>query len=255
MSPVDTGVFLLVVFLGSYFQALTGFALGIVLMGYVALISPISLELAASLLTVLGLVNTVTSLGRGGWGQINWVFFGYIALGVVPGTVLGMWLLARLQDSYAVILQLILGITIIFAAISLILRPRPYITASSGRSFLFTGSLGGLLGGLFGVPGPPLIYHLYRQPVPVSVIRTTLLLAFALICLFRLGLETLQGSFSTKVLELTLYAAPVTAFAGWLYVRFPPKFSDTTVRRGSFVLFGVLGVVITAISLPTDIFI
>lgn len=248
MSMVDTGIFLSVVFLGSYFQALTGFALGIVLMGYVAIISPFPLGLAASMLTILGLINTVASLGRSGWTQINWVFLRQIALGIVPGTILGLLLLDRLQSSHAELLQLILGITIILAAVSLIVRPRPYSTASSGRSFFITGTLGGLLGGLFGVPGPPLIYHLYRQPVAISAIRTTLLLAFALICLFRLGLETAQGDFNMRVVELTIYSAPVTAFAGWLYVRYPPTFSDTAVRRGSFILFGALGVVITTIA-------
>lgn len=254
MNVTDTSIFLLVVFLGSYFQALTGFALGIVLMGYVALLSPIPLGLAASLLTVLGLANTLTSLGKGGWGQVNWTFLRQITLGVIPGTIIGLYLLERLEGAYTSALQLILGITIIFAAISLIVRPRPYAAPSPGRSFLMSGSLGGLLGGLFGVPGPPLIYHLYRQPVSLAAIRTTLLLVFGLICLFRIGLEVVHGSLNAKVLELTLFSVPVAAFAGWLYVRFPPALSDTTVRRGSFILFGVMGAVIIFIALKSNTF-
>lgn len=128
------------------------------------------------------------------------------------------------------------------------MKPHPYEQPSPGRSFFVSGSLGGLLGGLFGVSGPPLIYHLYRQPVAVSAVRTTLLLVFGLICLFRLSLEVAQGSFDRQVLQLSLLSIPTTAVAGWLYVRFPPAFSDTTVRRGSFILFGVMGVVISSIA-------
>lgn len=248
MSSMEFGAFLVVIFLGSYFQAVTGFALGIVLMGYVALAGPIPLALAASLLTVLGLVNTIASLGRSGWGHINWTFLWQVTLGVIPGTIIGLMLLNHLEASHAASLQLILGLTIIFAAISLIMKPHPYDRPSQGCSFFLSGSIGGVLGGLFGVPGPPLIYHLYRQPVPINSVRTTLLLVFGLLCLFRLGLEVIQGSFDTQVLQLGLLSIPTTAVAGWLYVRFPPAISDTTMRRGSFILFGAMGIVIFLIA-------
>lgn len=252
MDIASTIILLVVVFLGSYFQALTGFALGIVLMGYVALFSTMPLAIAASMLTILGLVNTLSSLGKGGWGRVDWAMILRLGLGVVPGTIAGLFLLENLKAGYAAILQLILGVTIIFAAVSLIIKPKPYPRKSLSRSFFFTGFLGGLLGGLFGVPGPPLIYHLYRQPVSVETIRTTLLVIFATICLFRLSLEFIQGTFNTAALHLSLLGIPVTAFAGWLYVRLPPRVSDTTVRRGSFILFGVLGLVITLVALQSE---
>lgn len=50
------------------------------------------------------------------------------------------------------------------------------------------------MGGLFSTAGPPLVYHLYRQPLPVAVIRETLVAVFGINAVLRLALVAGSGN-------------------------------------------------------------
>ena len=100
----------------------------------------------------------------------------------------------------------------------------------------------GLLSGLFGAGGPPLVIHLYRQPLAFAVVRTTLLAILGIMPLTRIAIETYNGNISGLVLQLSLISIPITVIATIIARRFPPPVSDQTMRRFAFALLCVLGV-------------
>ena len=66
----------------------------------------------------------------------------------------------------------------LYGGLSAALRPTPLTERSDNRSFFVSGLFGGLLSGMFGVSGPPLIFQFYRQPLTLVQIRCALIVLF-----------------------------------------------------------------------------
>ncbi len=110
--------------------------------------------------------------------------------------------------------------------------------------------LGGLLNGLFSSGGPPIVYHLYRQPLAYELIRNTLITVFACNAAMRLGLVTVQGQLSLGTLWLSAEALPLVMLLSWLVRRYPPKLSLRAVRWLVFLLLLLAGGSLIAEALP-----
>ncbi|MGC8050090.1 hypothetical protein, partial [Salmonella enterica] len=78
--------------------------------------------------------------------------------------------------------------------------------------------------------GPPMVFHLYRQPLDRVVVRDTLVLLFAVNAVLRLVIVLAQGRFDHASLALSLEALPVVLGVTWLARRHPPQWSPLTVR-------------------------
>ncbi|VVO44775.1 TSUP family transporter [Pseudomonas fluorescens] len=246
-------IILVAVAVGSYLQAFTGFALGIVVLAIAVLTHAAPIATVATTITIVALPGIVIALSRH-WRHIDRASFLQTFVGVVPGTLLGLWSLGIMGEEHTALLQLLLGGLIVAGGIALFIKPRPHPSRSSRMSFVMMGVLGGLLGGLFSVPGPPMIYHYYRQPVSIQAIRTSLLALSGAMALVRLIMQGLQGELNAEVMSLGMLSIPVAMLASWLYVRFPPQLSDLSMRRGAFALFVAMGsfILLTAM-LPSSL--
>lgn len=233
-------IILLAVAIGSYLQAFTGFALGIVVLAVAVLTHAAPIAIVATTITIVAVPGIAIALARH-WQHIDRASFFKTLLGLLPGTLIGLWLLGRLEAEHTALLQLLLGSLIVAGGIALFIKPHPSQARSSSISFVLMGMLGGLMGGMFSIPGPPLIYHYYRQPISIQAIRTSLLAFSLAMSLIRLLMQTVQGGLDAEVMSLGLLAIPVAMLASWLYVRFPPQLSDLTMRRGAFALFVAMG--------------
>ncbi|ETV48645.1 TSUP family transporter [Pseudomonas aeruginosa] len=246
-------IILVAVAVGSYLQAFTGFALGIVVLAIAVLTHAAPIAIVATTITIVALPGIAIALARH-WRHIDRASFCQTLIGLVPGTLLGLWLLGKMGEEHTALLQLLLGGLIVAGGVALFIKPRPHPSRSSPLSFVLMGLLGGLMGGLFSIPGPPLIYHYYRQPVSIQAIRTSLLALSGVMSLIRLIMQGLQGELNAEVMSLGLLSIPVAMLASWLYVRFPPQLSDLSMRRGAFALFVAMGgfILLTAV-LPSTL--
>ncbi|MCY1272433.1 putative sulfite/organosulfonate exporter TauE [compost metagenome] len=240
MEPSAFIIILFAVAIGSYLQAFTGFALGIVVLAIAVLTHAAPIATVATTITIVAIPGIAIALARH-WQHIDRASFFKTLLGLVPGTLMGLWLLGRLEEEHTALLQLLLGGLIVAGGVALFIKPNPCPVRSSPASFAVMGVLGGLMGGMFSIPGPPLIYHYYRQPVSIQAIRTSLLALSGAMALIRLVMQGLQGELNVEVMSLGTLAIPVAMLASWLYVRFPPQLSDLTMRRGAFALFVAMG--------------
>lgn len=249
MSLQVHGFFLLCVALATVAQSLTGFAFGLILLGLVATLQVVPLTEVAVVISILTLGNAMGTLG-GPKPQLDRAVLMPVLLSSLLGVSLGIWGLGALDDTQVAWLRLLLGGVIIAGSLMLVVQSKPQAQLSGQPLFSLAGGLCGLLNGLFSSGGPPIVYHLYRQPLGYEVIRNTLITVFAANAAARLGLVMAQGQLSLSTLWLSAEALPLVLLVSWLVRRYPPKLSLRAVRWLVFVLMALAGVSLIWDSLP-----
>ena len=240
MTWIDHLLFLGCVALATYAQTMTGFAFGLVLLGLTGLLSLVPLSEMSHVVNMLTLVNAFVAL-RGNGIKLDWSLLRTPLIASLTGVVFGVFALEWMSGNMVLLLRALLGITILACAILLITSTRPLPQVSSRNAFIGFGLVSGVLGGLFSSAGPPMVYHLYRQPLPLSLIRNSLILLFAANATLRLALVASQGGLSASAAWLGLEAFPVVAILTWLVRRYASADSVKMVRRMVFVLLLIAG--------------
>ncbi len=233
-------LFLACVGLATFAQSLTGFAFGLILLGLVATLQVVPLSQVAVVISILTLGNAMATLG-GPKAQLDRAVLMPVLLSSLLGVSLGIGGLAALDGRQIAWLRLLLGGVIIAGSLLLVIQTKPRAQLSGQPSFWLAGALCGLLNGLFSSGGPPIVYHLYRQPLAYEVIRNTLITVFAANAAARLGLVLAQGQLSLSTLWLSAEALPLVLLISWLVRRYPPQLSLRTVRWLVFVLMALAG--------------
>lgn len=212
-------------------QTLTGFAFGLIFLSLMAALDLASVADAANVATVLTLVNALTYL-RAHRQAPPWRLMKPALASSSVGVVAGLALLNWFSTTAAQALKGLLGLAIVACALALVARGRVRADVAPPRSFALAGAVSGLMGGLFGTSGPPIVYHLYRQPLAPEVVRRCLLLMFAFNALMRLALVLPTGGFSLRALLLTSMAVPVVHLFTRLALRLQPHVPAQALRWG-----------------------
>lgn len=219
---------------------MTGFAMGLIIIGGVTALNLAPIEFTAAVVSLISLVNTIVAL-RPTWRLIDFAWFRSIVLGIVPMLVVGVFLLEFLsRESYA-LLRALLGVVIILAGIMMMLRPKPWEQTSSALSATLTGCAGGVIAGLYSAGGAPLAYFMYRQPIDIRVIRATLLSIFALSTTARTITVGFAGHLTKEVWMTSVIAVPLVIVMTLLFSRINQYVPDALVRRLAFVLLVIIG--------------
>lgn len=248
LPVVNIPLFLLAVAIGAYVQAVTGFALGLLVLAFVAVLGIASIALTANVLTILFIVSGIAVvLPARSMGDVRLVWAAGAAM--LPMTVVGVIALGYLSGSVQYVLKILLGLFIMGGGAVLAWRPEPLPRRSKPAGFVMAGAIGGFFAGLLGVGGPPVVYQFYRQPLPVHTIRLSLLVLFTIVCLGRLGIVAIEGDLSISVVMLGVISIPVVIFSSWLGNRFPPPLGETGLRRAAFVLLIGTGALVVGTAL------
>jgi len=213
----------------------------LIVLGSVTLLNLAPIPFTAAVISMISLVN-------GGWvlarhpSTIDWRCVRWTTVGLIPAVGLGLALLATLDAELPGLLRRLLGLVIVFAGVVLMLRPQPHEKPSGPVSMLLSGTAGGLLGGLFSTAGPPVVFHLYRQPWSLTRIRSTLLTIFVLSTIVRISWQIARGELHWPMIEVALYCAlPVLLAAQW-GAKLAPQIATTRMRRFAFALLALTGV-------------
>jgi hypothetical protein len=191
-----------------YAQALTGFALALILLGLIGATSLVPLTDAVNATTIIGFCTAWSFLYRRRALRIERVLVPTLiasAAGIMVGALLLVWL----ADTAYQVLRLVLGLSIVACALSLWRAARPLPSLSSPTTYALTGGIAGLMAGMFSASGPPLVYLLYRQPKPLAWIQQSLMVIFGLGTTLRLLIAVPSGQFSLLSLQLAVEALPV----------------------------------------------
>lgn len=240
MDWIDTSLFLMLVMLGAYVQTITGFAMGLLIMGGVTILNLAPIGFSAAVVSILSLLNTMLAL-RYSLKHVNWKTVGYTCAGLLPGLVVGFLLLGALSDSEYVWLRRILGIVIIIAGVLLTLKPEPWDRESGGLATSLTGVAGGLIGGMFSTGGAPIAFFMYRQPREFNVIRATLLAIFTATTFSRTVVVAINDQLTRDILGVSGIAIPLVLITTLIARKISPAGADTTIRKAVFILLIVIG--------------
>nr|WP_267965863.1 sulfite exporter TauE/SafE family protein [Halomonas aerodenitrificans] len=232
--------FLAVAALAGYFHTVTGFGLGIIVMGATSGLGMLSVASVAAVISLMMLVNCLVAL-PGRLKYVHWRSVCAAGLGIVPAILLGVLLLDYLEEGATAWLRVMLGLVIIYCGVSLFLEPSRRQGLSSPRSFALFGGASGFLGGLFGIAGPPLIYHCYRQPIELVRISSMLIVLFSLTSAVRTLFIAVQGQLNADILLLTAWSIPVIAVSTFVGRRFPPPIPMKLLRQGIVLFLVVVG--------------
>jgi uncharacterized membrane protein YfcA len=241
---------LLAIGFGTYFQTVTGFGLGMIALGAASGLGLMPIASAAVVVSLLTLCNSPLVLS-GNFRHVDWRAVGSVLLGMVPTTLVGVVALDYLSRSGVVLLQFLLGAVIAASCAVMAIRPSRRETASAASGFLAAGSVAGLLGGMFGFSGPPLIFHLYRQPLELTVVRSTLIMLFTCSAVIRLVFVGLQGGFTVEIWELFAWSVPVVVLATLAGRRYPPPLRPVKIRRIAFFVVALIGAGLMASALTS----
>ncbi|MBP5856534.1 sulfite exporter TauE/SafE family protein [Marivibrio halodurans] len=252
MLPIwDQVVFLCVVAFGCYTQAITGFALGLIVIALSALFGVMSIEMSSIVVTMITLVNASIALWRSGC-TVRWSRVIPLSLASAPTIYLGLLLLGEMTVASQELLRILLGATIVGCSLMLVLNPKPLPRESSRTSFGVLGFVSGILGGLFTAYGPPIIFQFYRQPLPLPIIRDSLLMIFLLLSIERFGFLVLQDGLPLDAMFQAALAVPVTLAFTLLGGRLPPPMSEAAMRRAAFILLMLAGLAIMGLSILAE---
>lgn len=224
----------------SYFQTITGFGLSMIVIGAASGLELAPVTSLAALLSLVTLANSATAL-PGKFHHIDWRAVGAATLGVLPSVVAGVLILNLLSHAASSVLQLLLGAVVLYGGLSAALRPAPLAHRSGDRSFFVSGLFGGLLSGMFGVSGPPLIFQFYRQPLSLPQIRYALIVIFTVTSITRTLFSAYQGQLDADLWTQAAFAVPVVALMTMVARQYPPPLSGVMTRRIAYAILVAIG--------------
>ncbi|MCD6679438.1 MAG: TSUP family transporter [Burkholderiaceae bacterium] len=249
IDVVSLALFLATVALGSYFQSVTGFGLSMIVMGLAGGLGVASVAQLAATISLMSVANAAFSL-PGNLHRIDWRTIRATMLGSVPAIGAGVALLTWLSGSATALLQLLLGAFIMTGGLLLVCNPSRLARPSRAPGFLLAGFFSGFTNGLFGMGGPPLVFHFYRQPIDVRVVRDMLLMLFAITSSTRTVIVGVQGGLTATVWLLAALALPTVGLASTAARRWPPPLAPTTTRRLVFFILVGIGASLVITKLP-----
>jgi uncharacterized membrane protein YfcA len=232
--------FVLMAGIAAYVQTLTGFAFGLLLMGGVGVTGVMPLRDAAVVTGMLTLVNAGVMMMRG-WRDVLRTELILVLCSSLPTLVAGYFLLDHLATNGLVYLRIILGAVTIISALQLIMPSKKEEKEATKASFVFFGVFSGIMSGLFSTSGPPLVYHFYRQPLPIAAIRETLVAIFAINALIRLLVVVADGTFPKPVYWPAFLAIVTVAVGTQMARRMPLPLSPRTLKLIVFILLCASG--------------
>ena len=216
-----------------------GFGSGLIAVGILALMFP-SLQDVVVLLLLVNLPAEILVVVRS-WPEITWRRVGAIAAGVVVGVPLGTYVLKT--GSPDVVLA-VLGAFLVAVSVVL-LRLRDGVRVGWPRwSGPPVGLVGGVLTGLFGTGGPPLIIYYHLAGLAKGAFRGNLMAIFLLQTCLRIPAYAVGGLLTPARLWSGLMLLPAALLGTWAGQRLHVQLSESAFRRLVSALLGVIGVLL-----------
>ncbi|HUF53956.1 MAG TPA: sulfite exporter TauE/SafE family protein [Dehalococcoidia bacterium] len=195
----------LIAFVAAVCQAVTGFAFALIFAPLFALAwEPKPAVAVAVLLSVV--VNALVLLqvrGHITHGSLPGLYAGYL-VGVGPG-------LLFLQVVSGEVLQITLGVVVLFATMVLYVRPKTETGPDTILGRLAAGAASGASASATSIGGPPVVLYMLGREPDMHRFRATLQAYFLPISIFTLTLFVIVGRIDRDVLTAGGVAAPLLA--------------------------------------------
>ena len=150
MTPSTTLLTVAVLFLATFIRSAFGFGEALIAVPLMALMMPVNVAAPVAVLVSITVAAIVVIQD---WRSIHPRSAAWLVASTLPGAPLGLWLLTAAPERTV---KTILGVVIVaFSTYSLATRAR--FTLPDDRHAWLFGFAGGILGGAYGMNGPPLV--------------------------------------------------------------------------------------------------
>ncbi len=213
-SPTGLAVIVFAALIGGIVRGFSGFGTALIFLPTASsYLGPIGAIIA---LTILDIFGPLPNLRRA-WEAVNKGDLMRLLLGCALILPVGLWLLTRTEPD---VFRYVVSLISLSMLATLILGLR--YNGQIGQGLVTAiGGAAGFLGGVAGIPGPAVILFYMSRPLPVAVIRATILLFLFAFDLLILGYLTGMGRVTLSGVGLGLMLAiPNMAgnwFGGWMF--------------------------------------
>ncbi|MCT4555660.1 MAG: sulfite exporter TauE/SafE family protein [Pelagimonas sp.] len=233
-AQVGLGWIVLAAFLGGMVRGFTGFGTALVYLPVAAqFLDPF---IAIITLTIMDVVGPVPLVPRA-WREAARRDLVRLCLAMALSLPLGLWVLSLVAPElfrYTVSF-LALGMLVVLAS------GLRWKGAVRGRMVAAIGAVSGFLGGIAGLPGPPVILFYMARPLPVQVIRATILLFLLIFDLVLLGYLGLWGRLDLFAVGLGLALIVPNMAGGLLGGRLFDPAREWLYRGAAYIIIAVSG--------------
>jgi uncharacterized membrane protein YfcA len=238
VSPESFALVAVIVFVGFLVRGFSGFGSILFTLPLVVLWLPV--RVAVPLLSVLSLAN-------GGWLAwrarvlVDRAEFRRLTLGGLPGVAVGVLLFQYASDGT---LRRALGVAVVLLGIWLLTQRQAMGKPWPPAAGVGAGAASGVLGGLFGLSGPPPVLYLARRPLDADRYRATLLVFLLAVDLLRGASYLASGEMTGALWLVGLGLFPASLAGSWYGERLQGTVSDERFRKITGVLLALMGVVL-----------
>ncbi len=163
---------------------------------------------------------------------------GRLLLGCAVGLPLGLWALSLVDPAF---FGWSVSVTVLVLLVLLISGWR-YQGPMGPRMIAGTGLFGGLLGGIAGVPGPPVIMLYMAGSRAISVIRANFLMYLLGVDVMMIAIFVLFGLLDTQAMVVGLLLVPVYMLANVAGARLFDPAAERTFRTVAYVVIAASAV-------------
>jgi len=206
---------------------LFGFGAGLIAVGALAALMPEVIQDVVVLLLLINLPAELYVVARS-WREIVWRGVLLICLGIAVGIPLGTLVLQWGKPMFVLAL---LGGFLVLAGLAFLLLPRRTEVRWPGWASAGTGLLSGLLAGMFGTGGPPLILYYRLAGLKKAAFRGNLMAIFLVITLVRLPTYAALGLVTTARLWSALAVVPAVLIGALIGNRAHLELKEATFQR------------------------
>lgn len=200
---------ILILFAATVIRSAFGFGEALIAVPLLALLLPV--EVAAPVAVLVSITVASVAVVQD-WRHIHVRSAGWLALSTLAGIPLGLYLLTAAAES--VVKSLLAVVILVFSTYSLVSRKQQELK-DDGLAWLF-GFMAGILGGAYGMNGPPLVMYASLRRWSPAHFRATLQGYFLPASLVSLGGYWLVGLWTPEVNRYYLLGLPAVVAAIFL---------------------------------------
>jgi uncharacterized protein len=229
----------LIILIAQTIYVIFGFGLGLIAVGLLALfIQPITNVIVLTLFIALPAEIYVVYRS---WKNISWQGIFTIGGGVALGIILGTLILKYGDPGFILTL---LAFFLIFSGIIFLLAQSEVVIRWPAWCTPLIGISAGLLDGMFGTGGPPLVFYYQLSGMKKQAFRGHLMTLFLLMALVRYPSYALSGLITPARFLSAVYVFPAIFLGIWLGNRIHIQVSEKGFRK--MISFGliVIGIIL-----------
>jgi uncharacterized membrane protein YfcA len=238
-TPSDYILTCLILLAAQTIYVLFGFGAGLIAVGSLAMLIPAIRDIVVILL-LISLPAELIIVTKS-WKKISWSGILFILIGVGAGIIIGTLLLKIVRPN---IILIVLAVFLILSGITFALSSFKLKSACSSWINPVIGIISGVLSGLFGTGGPPLIFYFQLIGLEKSIFRGSLMAIFLVTALVRLPSYAVAGFITPERIWSAVSVLPAVFLGIWLGNRIHITISEEKFRKMVSIALVIIGLIL-----------